>query len=146
VLVPGTVVCGVVALGAVLVCGVVALGAVLVWLGAIPTTVLVTVLALGTLLVEFPARAMSAAAITPSDRATTTASTAIGFFQSGEAARRVRAAAPQRTHHSCSGCSGAPHSGQASPGEDGGGKDGGAGDAPAGGGVATLMSPIRGDG
>jgi hypothetical protein len=27
----------------------------------------------------------------------------------------VRAAAPQRRHHSCPGCNGLPHSGQASP-------------------------------
>jgi hypothetical protein len=33
----------------------------------------------------------------------------------GAAARRVRAAAPQRRHHSCSAWSGAPQSGQVSP-------------------------------
>jgi hypothetical protein len=38
----------------------------------------------------------------------------IGAFQRGDAATRVRAAAPQRRHHSWSRRSGAPHSGQQS--------------------------------
>ena len=48
----------------------------------------------------------SAAASTAERRAATTitASAMIGAFQLGVAARRVRAAAPQRRHHSCSGC------------------------------------------
>ncbi len=52
---------------------------------------------------EPPASLTRAAASTPSDSATTTASTAIGAFQLGEVASRVRAAAPQLRHHSCSG-------------------------------------------
>ena len=50
-----------------------------------------------------PASLMPAAAITPSERAAIRASAAVGPFQFGEAARRVRAAAPQRRHHSCVG-------------------------------------------
>jgi predicted membrane-bound spermidine synthase len=44
---------------------------------------------------EPPTRLTSAAASTPSDSATTTASVATRPFQLGDAARRVRAAAPQ---------------------------------------------------
>lgn len=57
----------------------------------------------------------SDAASTPSESTATTAKAIIGAFQFEDAARRVRAAAPQRRHHSCDGSSGAPHSGQASP-------------------------------
>jgi hypothetical protein len=62
-----------------------------------------------------PASFTSAAASTAAARAATTAIVAIGAFQLGVAARRVRAAAPQRRHQSCSGLSGVPHSGHASP-------------------------------
>src|SRR5271165_290203 len=73
-------------------------------------TVLVTVAA-G---LESPARVTTAAAMTPSDRATRIASTVIAALRFGEAASRVRAAAPQRMHHSWPGSRYAPHSGQAS--------------------------------
>jgi ABC-type dipeptide/oligopeptide/nickel transport system permease subunit len=49
---------------------------------------------------ESPASFTSAAASTPSASATMTQMIAIGVFQFGVAARRVRAAAPQRRHHS----------------------------------------------
>src|SRR5437016_4767688 len=68
---------------------------------------------------EFPASLTRAAASTPSDSVATTAIAMIGALQFGDVARRVRAAAPQRRHHSCSGRSGAPHSGQESPTEPG---------------------------
>lgn len=61
-----------------------------------------------------PASLTSAAASTPSASAAITATVAIGAFQLGVAARRVRAAAPQRRHQSCSGDRGVPQSGQAS--------------------------------
>ncbi len=64
---------------------------------------------------ESPASATSAAASTPSDSSATAATAATGPFQRGAAASRVRAAAPQRRHQSCSGYSGPAHSGQASP-------------------------------
>jgi hypothetical protein len=89
---------------------------------------------------EPPARSTKAAASTPSASTTTTVTAPIGRFQLGAGARRVRAAAPQLRHHDCSGCSGAPHTGQASPRAAGG-------DVPAGmpswGGceVAALTSP-----
>jgi hypothetical protein len=51
---------------------------------------------------EPPARSISAAASTPSETATTATIAAIGILQFGVAARRVRAAAPQRRHHPCS--------------------------------------------
>jgi hypothetical protein len=49
-----------------------------------------------------PERSTSAAVRTPSESATTARSAAIGTRQFGAAASRVRAAAPQRRHHSCS--------------------------------------------
>jgi hypothetical protein len=49
---------------------------------------------------ESPASFTSAAARMPSARAATTANATIGAFHPGAAARRVRAAAPQRRHHS----------------------------------------------
>jgi hypothetical protein len=64
---------------------------------------------------EPPASFTKAAASTPSESTTTTTAATSGAFQLGEAARRVRAAAPQFRHHSCSGCRGAPQSGQLSP-------------------------------
>jgi hypothetical protein len=54
------------------------------------------------------------AASTASASAATTATAMIGAFQFEDAARRVRAAAPQRRHQSWSGCSGEPQSGQRS--------------------------------
>jgi hypothetical protein len=65
---------------------------------------------------ESPASFTSAAASTPSESTATAIAPSRGAFQFGDAARRVRAAAPQRRHHSCSGCSGAPHRGHVSPG------------------------------
>ncbi len=52
---------------------------------------------------KFPASAIREAASTPSDSVATTATAMIGAFQLEDVARRVRAAAPQRRHHSCSG-------------------------------------------
>jgi hypothetical protein len=104
---------------------------------AVESAVVVTVVVVATAGVPEPvARLTSAAASTPSDSATTTASAAVRPLQLGDAARRVRAAAPQRRHHSWSGCNGAPHSGHGSP-------DGGdIACVPAvGGDVATLTSP-----
>ena len=62
-----------------------------------------------------PASVTSAAASTPSERTITAITAVIGAFQLGEAASLVRAAAPQRRHHSWSGASGARHNGHASP-------------------------------
>src|SRR5437763_9772829 len=62
-----------------------------------------------------PASLTRSAASTPSDSAATVAISATGTLQLGDAASRVRAAAPQRRHQSCSGSSGVPHSGQESP-------------------------------
>ena len=50
-----------------------------------------------------PASLTSATAITPIESAATTAMAKIGAFQFDELARRVRAAAPQCRHQSCSG-------------------------------------------
>jgi len=104
---------------------------------------LVTVIVVGVVVEcsEPPASFTSAAASTPSASATTTASAITGVFQAGDAARRVRAAAPQRRHHSCSGASGAPHSGHAS--SAGGVAAVGTG---AEGGAATLTRRRPGDG
>ena len=118
--------------------------AVVVWVGVTAAGEVVTVVVVAGA-VEPPASLTRAAASTPSDSATTTASVATGPFQLGDAARRVRAAAPQRRHHSCSGCSGAPQSGQASPAGAGGGGAAGV-PAPGGGEVATLTSRTPGDG
>ena len=63
-----------------------------------------------------PASFTSAAASTPSERTTTATAPSSGARQLGDAASRVRAAAPQRRHHSCAGCSGALQSGQISAG------------------------------
>jgi hypothetical protein len=49
---------------------------------------------------ELPARSTSAALSTPSESTITATIAAIGMRQFGVAARRVRAAAPQRRHHS----------------------------------------------
>lgn len=92
-------------------------------LAAGATTVVVVVAA--ALDPESPASLTSAAASTPSASKAITAIVAIGVFQLGVAASRVRAAAPQRRHQSWSGFSGAPHSGQASgPGTRTGGAGG----------------------
>jgi hypothetical protein len=93
----------------------VAPGAAVVVVGATAAGAVVTVVVAGDAgEPESPASLTRAAAITPSDSAATTASAMIGAFQLGDVARRVRAAAPQRRHHSWSEASGAPHSGQAS--------------------------------
>jgi hypothetical protein len=75
--------------------------------------VLVTATVLAGLL-ESPASETSAAASAPSESTITTPRAITGPCQRGVAARRVRAAAPQRRHHSCSAPIGAPHSGQPS--------------------------------
>jgi hypothetical protein len=107
--VPGVVV-GVVLVGVVAVVGVV--GTVVI--GAATAGVVTVVVVAGTG-AEPPARLTRAAASTPRASTTTTANAPISRFQLGAGARRVRAAAPQLKHHDCSGCSGAPHTGQASP-------------------------------
>ena len=82
--------------------------------GAGAATVIVLVTGGGVVAVlEPPLSLTSAAASTPSESTAITAIATIGALQFGGAARRVRAAAPQLRHHSCSGSSGAPHSGQA---------------------------------
>jgi hypothetical protein len=50
-----------------------------------------------------PASFISARASTPIESAPTTAIATIGALQFADVANRVRAAAPQRRHHSCSG-------------------------------------------
>jgi hypothetical protein len=115
VLVLGVLVAGVLVLGMLVVGTLVPGVVVLVAGGIVAAGVVVIVLTIAVVVEsESPVSFTMAAASTPSDSATTLASTAIGIFQLGVAARRVRAAAPQFRHHSCSGCSGAPHSGQAS--------------------------------
>jgi hypothetical protein len=57
-------------------------------------------------------RSTNAAASTPRASIAIAAMIAIGVFQLVGAASRVRAAAPQCRHHSCSGFNAAPHSGQ----------------------------------
>jgi hypothetical protein len=113
-------------------------GTVGITLGAAAREVLVTVVTVVTAALapepELPARSTSAAPRAPSDSATSTANAMIGAFQFGAAARRVRAAAPQRRHHSCSRCNGVAHKGQASPGLAGGG------------GVNAGLCPVAGDG
>jgi hypothetical protein len=105
VLAPGVPVVGVVVAPGVVVAGVP--GAVVAALGV--TGVLATGAVLSTVVatveseLEPPLSFTSAAASTPSESAATLASTAIGTLQLGVAARRVRAAAPQFKHHSCSG-------------------------------------------
>ena len=83
--------------------------------GVTVTAGIVTVVVAGpAFVVEPPASDTSAAASTPSDSTATVATATIGVVQRGDAASRVRAAPPQLRHQSCSGASGAPHSGQAS--------------------------------
>ena len=111
VLVPGLVVAGVLALG------VVAVGVT----GTLAAGAVVTVVVAVVVEPEPPASLTSPAASTPSASAATTATAAMGAFQLGVAARRVRAAAPQAMHQSWSGCRAAPHSGHASLAARGGG-------------------------
>jgi hypothetical protein len=85
------------AAAAVLVVAVLA-GAVVVAAGA-AAVVTVLVIAGGGAPVPL-ARLTSAAARTPSESRTSTAIALVRPFHLGEAARRVRAAAPQRRHHS----------------------------------------------
>lgn len=88
-------------------------GAVVV--GVTVTAGIVTVVVAGpAFALEFPASDTSEAASTPSASSATAATPITGAVQRGDAASRVRAAPPQRRHQSCSGASGAPHSGQAS--------------------------------
>jgi hypothetical protein len=123
--------------------GVLATGAVVLVAGAPPDAVPSVV---GGTVVEpeFPASLTRAAASTPSESTATITTATIGAFQFEDAARRVRAAAPQRRHHSCSGSSGAPQSGQGSTAEAG------VVTPPpvesVGGGAATLTRPPAGDG
>lgn len=128
---PGAVAVGVEVLGTVAV--------VVVWTAAPAGNAFVTVVVLaGAAEPEPPASFTNAAASTPNDSTAATAATSRGALQLGDAARRVRAAAPQRRHHSCSACSGAPHNGHASVGSAREGAGGGADGASA---VATLTSP-----
>jgi hypothetical protein len=102
---------------------------------------------------ELPASDTSAALSAPRESTITALSAITGARQLGIAARRVRAAAPHRRHHSCSASSGAPHSGHPStPGGRGvvgpegvgwaGASSGGAGPKPPPcGGAATLTWP-----
>jgi hypothetical protein len=127
--VPGAVVApGTVAPGA----GVLGAGAAAV--GVTAVGVLVTVVTAGLVVecAEPPASVTSAAASTPIESMARTAIARIGAFHAGDAAKRVRAAAPQCRHHSCSGLSGVPHSGHVSPMEGEGAA------VPGGGGAATL--------
>ena len=115
VLVAGTLVVGVLVAGAdVLVAPAALLGATVLVAGALAAGV-VTVVVVAEEELEPPASLTSAAASTPSAMAATTAIVAIGARQLGVAASRVRAAAPQCRHQSCSGLSGVPQSGHASP-------------------------------
>jgi hypothetical protein len=140
VLAPGTVVVGVLVPGTVAP-GVAAPGVVVVAVGIVATGGVSTVLVTASVveLEESPTSLTTAAASTPRDSAVITASVTIGAFQVGDPARRVRAAAPQRKHHSCSGCSGAPHSGHVSL------TDGGAAVVAGAGGAETLTRPGGGD-
>jgi hypothetical protein len=96
-----------------------------VWVVVDAAALVVTVfVVVGAVASESVASLMSAAASTPSESATTTATPATRPLQRGELASRVRAAAPQLKHHSWSGRSAAPHSGQASPGTAPAGGDG----------------------
>ncbi len=82
-----------------------------------------------------PASDTNAAVSAPSESTITVVNAITGARHRGVLARRVRAAAPQRMHQSCSASSGAPHSGQRS-------SVGSRGATPGGGGVATL-TPTR---
>jgi len=123
------------------------LGTVAVGAGSAAAGVLVTVIVLGVGAGPVsPASFTSAAASTPSESTATTIAPSSGVRQFGDAASRVRAAAPQRRHHSCSGCSGAPHSGQLSLGTlIGGGAGAGVAPGPSTGAVARLTCPRRPD-
>jgi hypothetical protein len=76
---------------------VVGVAAVLAGAAGAVVTVRVTRILVG---LELPARSTSAALSTPSESTITATIAAIGMRQFGVAARRVRAAAPQRRHHS----------------------------------------------
>jgi hypothetical protein len=102
VFVPGALAAGGVALGAVA-GGAVALGAVVVGVGVTAGAVVTVVVAGVAVAREFPVSLTRAPASTPSDSVVRTASAMTGAFHFEDAAKRVRAAAPQRRHHSCSG-------------------------------------------
>jgi hypothetical protein len=91
-------------------------------------------LAAGLLEPESPASFTNAAASTARASTVTSAISITGARQFGDAASRVRAAAPQRGHQSWAGFSGAPHSGHAS----------GAGVPGAGSGPIELAGPVEG--
>jgi len=95
---------------------------------------------------ESPASFTSEAAIAPSESAATIASAATGPFQLGEAARRVRAAAPQFRHHSWLGASGVLHSGHVSAGVGAAVADAGAAVVEPDGWASAFTIPARGDG
>lgn len=101
---PGTVVVWVcVGIVAVLVVGVVIVGVVAVTVGMMtaPGVVVVMVrVVAGPSAPEPPASFTRAAASTPRESTTTTTAIVRGAFQLGDAASRVRAAAPQFRHHS----------------------------------------------
>ncbi len=92
---------------------------------------------------ESPASFTSAAASAASASSATSATATTGARQFGVAARRVRAAAPQRRHHSCPGARGEPHNGHSSPlaAVPAGCGAGAEADDPAG--VAALTAPVR---
>jgi hypothetical protein len=114
VVVPGVVVPGVVVPG-VLVAGALAPGIVVVGATGTLAAGAVVIVVVAVLAEPDPSASLTnAAASTPSASAATTASDAIGAFQLGVAARRVRAAAPQAMHQSWSGCRAVPQSGHAS--------------------------------
>lgn len=122
--------------------GVVA-GAVVAVVGVVvaaAAVVVVTVVVVAGAEPEPPARSTSAAAITPSASTTRTANAAIGRFQLGDGARRVRAAEPQRRHQPWSGCRGAPQIGHASPVGAGAGGGACAGAPPPCGGDAVALT------
>jgi multisubunit Na+/H+ antiporter MnhC subunit len=101
--VPGVVVRGRVLVPVSPVPGVLVVGAVAVGV-AVMAGAVVTVVVAGAVVErsEPPARVTRAAASTPRESAARTASARTAGFQEGDAAKRVRAAAPQCKHHSCS--------------------------------------------
>jgi hypothetical protein len=101
-------------LGAFVLCRAVVAGAPAGVLSAPPAGAVLVVEVVG-VVPDPPASDTSAAVNAPSESTITVASATTGLRQFGVAARRVRAAAPQRRHHSCSLSSGVPHRGQLSP-------------------------------
>lgn len=92
-----------------------------------------------------PASLTSDAVSAPSATTIASPSAISGVRQLGVEARRVRAAAPHRRHHSCSGRSGVPHSGHPSPASGGGPPSGwvaGVWGAPAGAGDPVALAAL----